>query len=77
MLPILNALAWQMPYHAEHHLFPSVPFHRLPALHRLIGENVIVEPRGYITGQAQIIAMLHDPECQRSTSARQPQRRLL
>ena len=26
-------LAWNMPYHAEHHAFPSVPFHQLPALH--------------------------------------------
>ena len=26
-------LAWNMPYHAEHHAFPSVPFHRLPELH--------------------------------------------
>ncbi len=26
-------LAWNMPYHAEHHAFPTVPFHQLPALH--------------------------------------------
>ena len=26
----VNAIAWQMPYHAEHHLFPNVPFHALP-----------------------------------------------
>lgn len=26
-------LAWNMPYHAEHHVFPAVPFHRLPTLH--------------------------------------------
>ncbi len=24
---------WNMPYHAEHHLYPSVPFHALPQLH--------------------------------------------
>ena len=24
---------WNMPYHAEHHLYPSVPFHALPRLH--------------------------------------------
>ena len=27
-------LCWNMPYHLEHHAFPNVPFHRLPALHR-------------------------------------------
>lgn len=29
----LRWLAWNMPFHAEHHLAPSVPFHALPALH--------------------------------------------
>jgi fatty acid desaturase len=29
----LRWLAWNMPYHAEHHLSPGVPFHALPALH--------------------------------------------
>jgi len=28
----LRWLAWNMPYHAEHHLSPGVPFHALPAL---------------------------------------------
>ncbi|MYH59095.1 MAG: fatty acid desaturase, partial [Boseongicola sp. SB0675_bin_26] len=26
-------LAWNMPYHVEHHTLPQVPFHRLPELH--------------------------------------------
>jgi len=29
-------LAWNMPYHAEHHAWPSVPFHMLPTVHNLI-----------------------------------------
>lgn len=29
----LRWLAWNMPYHSEHHLSPGVPFHALPALH--------------------------------------------
>jgi fatty acid desaturase len=38
---------WNMPFHAEHHLFPAVPFHRLPALHDQIGNRFShVEP-GY------------------------------
>ena len=53
-----NAIAWQMPYHAEHHLFPNVPFHALPALHAIVADRVVVEPRGYIAGQREIIAML-------------------
>ena len=30
----LRFLMWNMPYHAEHHTAPAVPFHALPALHR-------------------------------------------
>ncbi|MBS8225679.1 fatty acid desaturase [Vannielia litorea] len=29
----VRALAWNMPYHAEHHAYPAVPFHALPAFH--------------------------------------------
>ena len=54
----VNAIAWQMPYHAEHHLFPNVPFHALPAAHALVGDRVVVEPRGYLAGQRQIIRRL-------------------
>ena len=32
----IRLLMWNMPYHAAHHLYPAVPFHRLPALHRQI-----------------------------------------
>jgi fatty acid desaturase len=32
--PVLRFLFWNMPYHAEHHLVPSLPFHALPKLHR-------------------------------------------
>jgi len=27
---------WNMNYHVEHHMFPMVPYHRLPELHREI-----------------------------------------
>lgn len=29
-------LAWNMPYHAEHHAWPNVPFHRLGAIHDMV-----------------------------------------
>lgn len=66
----VNAVAWQMPYHAEHHLFPNVPFHALPALHRLVASRVIVEPHGYIAGQRKIISMLRSGNRQSSGSLR-------
>lgn len=41
-------LAWNMPYHAEHHAFPAVPFHRLPDLHRLARAHLRTTERGYV-----------------------------
>ena len=40
-------LAWNMPFHAEHHAIPSVPFHRLPELHRLAARNLRTTENGY------------------------------
>jgi fatty acid desaturase len=34
-------LMWNMPYHAEHHSYPAVPFHALPQLHELMKEELI------------------------------------
>jgi fatty acid desaturase len=31
--PVLRFLYWNMNYHVEHHMFPLVPYHALPALH--------------------------------------------
>ena len=33
-------LAWNMPYHLEHHAFPFVPFYLLPKLHKTIANNL-------------------------------------
>ena len=30
---LVRAIAWNMPYHAEHHAYPAVPFHQLPRFH--------------------------------------------
>lgn len=40
-------LMWNMPYHAEHHVYPAVPFHRLPALHGLMAPHLRVTATGY------------------------------
>ena len=43
----VRRLAWNMPYHAEHHSYPTVPFHRLPELHRLAAPHLKVTETGY------------------------------
>jgi fatty acid desaturase len=40
-------LAWNMPYHVEHHVWPTVPFHRLPEVHGLMREELKVTAEGY------------------------------
>ena len=44
----IRLLMWNMPFHAEHHLFPAVPFHRLPALHDQIGDRFEHIGAGYV-----------------------------
>ena len=36
----VNWLAWNMPFHTEHHLFPSVPFHALPKVHLRVHQSL-------------------------------------
>lgn len=43
----VRRLAWNMPFHCEHHLFPSVPFHRLPQLHEHVKHRINVVSPGY------------------------------
>jgi fatty acid desaturase len=39
--------AWNMPYHVEHHAYPSVPFHALRELNGLVAERIVHGERGY------------------------------
>ena len=53
---LVRRLAWNMPYHAEHHLYPSVPFFRLPDLHRRIGPALGHVTPGYTAAHREIRA---------------------
>lgn len=44
---LVRWFAWNMPYHAEHHAYPSVPFHALPALNRLVAARIVHHGQGY------------------------------
>jgi len=44
---IIRFLAWNMPYHVEHHTLPNVPFHRLPELHGHMQGRHAVTSEGY------------------------------
>jgi fatty acid desaturase len=52
---LMRALAWNMPYHAEHHAYPAVPFHRLAEVNRALAPRLKVTASGYIDVQRQIL----------------------
>lgn len=39
MSPLSRFLYWNMNYHLEHHMYPTVPFHALPRLHEAIKDE--------------------------------------
>lgn len=43
----VRMLAWNMPYHAEHHAYPTVPFYNLPQLHAKSRAHLRATARGY------------------------------
>jgi len=51
-------LMWNMPYHAEHHLYPSIPFHQLPALHIKVRENLKHIAPSYAAANRAVIQSL-------------------
>ncbi|MCY0094331.1 fatty acid desaturase [Hoeflea ulvae] len=61
---LVRRLAWNMPYHAEHHSYPAVPFHRLPDLHRLAAPHLLVTEPGYTHFHARYAPQLScaDPD---------------
>ena len=39
MNPFSRFVYWNMNYHLEHHMFPLVPYHALPQMHRLVKDD--------------------------------------
>jgi len=49
-----------MPFHAEHHSYPAVPFHQLPRFHAVIRDRLRVVEPGYARFHARFAAGLSD-----------------
>jgi len=58
---LVRFLAWNMPYHVEHHTLPNVPFHRLPALHAHLQQHLQVTANGYTAFTMDYIHHLKQP----------------
>ncbi len=52
---LVRFLCWNMCYHVEHHVWPSIPFHQLAAAHRLAGPHLHFLATGYVAVNRQIL----------------------
>jgi fatty acid desaturase len=49
---------WNMPFHAEHHLYPSLPFHALPKAHAALAPRLVHCERGYLAVHRRFLTAL-------------------
>lgn len=56
----IRFILWNMPYHAEHHAYPGVPYHSLPKLRALLDEKVRHSTSGYVTFHRGVIRHLNE-----------------
>jgi fatty acid desaturase len=54
----IRLLMWNMPYHTEHHLYPSIPFYQLPRAHDEIREKLVHLSPSYIAANRTVIQSL-------------------
>ena len=58
MNPFSRFVYWNMNYHVEHHMFPMVPYHALPALHREIAADCPRPYAGFLDAYREILPTL-------------------
>jgi hypothetical protein len=56
--PLVTWQMWNMPFHAEHHLYVSLPFHSLPTAHRWIGPKLKHLDPGYLSVHRKLLRNL-------------------
>lgn len=44
---LMKWFTWNMPFHVEHHAYPSVPFHALPKLNAIVDDRIVHRGHGY------------------------------
>ena len=57
--PVVRWFTWNMPYHTEHHVYPGVPFHKLPALHLKMQSYLQHSNASYTEFNQQLYKTLH------------------
>ncbi|MDA0265737.1 MAG: fatty acid desaturase [Cyanobacteria bacterium] len=52
----IRLLMWNMPFHAEHHLYPSIPFHALGKAHQQLAPHFSHVDSGYLAVNRRIVS---------------------
>lgn len=55
---LVRLVAWNMPFHAEHHALPTVPFHKLPDLHEAVRDHLKTTADGYARFNGELVSSL-------------------
>lgn len=58
MNPVSRFIYWNMNYHVEHHMFPMVPYHALPELHKEMLGDTPKPYSGFVEAYQEIIPAL-------------------
>jgi fatty acid desaturase len=58
MNPVSRFIYWNMNYHIEHHMFPMVPYHRLPELHARIKDDLPAPSPSIAAAYGEMIPVL-------------------
>jgi fatty acid desaturase len=58
MNPVSRFLYWNMNFHVEHHMFPMVPYHALPALHAEVRDQLPVPYPSLFAAYREILPTL-------------------
>ena len=53
--PLISFVMWNMSYHAEHHLYTSIPFHALPKAHELLKDRIVNLSDGHVSVHKQVL----------------------
>ena len=53
---LMKWFTWNMPFHVEHHAYPSVPFHALPKLNAIVDNRIEYRGRGYFAVTRETLA---------------------
>ena len=68
VLPV-RLLMWDMPYHAEHHRYPALPFFSLSSVHKGLGPQLVhVSKSGYLAVHLALVKeLLRRPQAERNS----------